>query len=719
MIPPSLDETILIDRILANSTNDNLEPDAAVELFLQSGLTPEVLSDVWNLADGGSKGYLSREEVTIALRLMGWAQRGVPMKRYLAENYAPVVTLSRFNPPTAFGNVNPKDYPSLSPNSRAQYQRIFEKAGASEGVLNCERVWQLWIKSELSALTLTSVWDLVDKRREGYLNAAEFCLSMYFIEGLLDERFTTLPPSIPFHVQDQAFEPLPAIEIQSPKSPSFAPRSPIKRRDLEGWNFTPLFLESTKQQFRDLDPIGTGFVNGDSLVPFLLQSTLSHHDLSRIWDLADPSHTGHLSYQGFTIALFLVYRARSGLDIPNVLPLSCSSLLDAVNGENSPEEQVDNETIEKDEITTSPFLSAHEVKTPELHRDVRLSLYDNAQAPKPPTPPSKDFRTPGIPDSPRAPTFPAEIAADESNSEGSSKSPRRAPTTPTLPPKPEEYQPQSPPIHLSSSSSSEPSESENTEALHAEIRRIKNELFAMRRENVRLQSALEAIQDIQTNLEEERKRSACASAKIEHLRSEIEDRDHTIVQLEASCRAKEQVELENASLQTRVQELADKLHTCTAELEVQKMIHRELAEESDSLRRQTEELRESMHIPSSGGDEELQMLINEDLARANTRLRRQVQELTESVAQLQTASVELDAQKQIERSLARENRRLQRRIRDLEGGSVETQTQLRRRVEELTGENQRLRQEADQRSARRVEESSDMPPPAYEEIAVS
>ncbi|EEB87207.1 hypothetical protein MPER_15539 [Moniliophthora perniciosa FA553] len=87
MIPPSLDEATLIDRILANSTSDNLEPDTAVELFLQSGLTPEILSDIWNLADGGSKGYLSREEMTIALRLMGWAQRGVPVKHHLAKNF--------------------------------------------------------------------------------------------------------------------------------------------------------------------------------------------------------------------------------------------------------------------------------------------------------------------------------------------------------------------------------------------------------------------------------------------------------------------------------------------------------------------------------------------------------------------------------------------------------------------------------------------------------
>ncbi|KAK7060205.1 hypothetical protein VNI00_000970 [Paramarasmius palmivorus] len=679
MIPPSPDETTVLDRILSNAANDTLEPDAAVELFLQSGLTPEVLADVWGLADKESKGYLSREEVMVALRLMGWAQRGVPVKHELSDKCAPIVILSSFNPPAASEKFSPNDYPPLSPSAQAQYQRIFERAGASEGVLSCERVWQLWIKSELPVSTLATIWDLVDKRKEGYLNAAEFCMSMYFIEGLLDNHFTSLPNTIPLHIQNQAFEPLPSVDVQSPKSPLFA-HQPIKISDLEAWNFSPSFLDFTKRQFTDLDTAGSGFVTGDALVPFLLQSTLSPHALSLIWDLADPSHTGHLSYQGFTIALFMVYRARCGLDIPNALPLSCNLLLSAVSEET---EGTDPEQPEDDEAPTSPFLSVHEPRRRDSSKDPRLSLYEN----KPPSPPPKD-RTPDAPNQGR-----------------SSKSPRRTPTTPTVPPKPDEYFHQSP--------------ASDNDALHAELRRIKDSLSTMRQENEHLHTALEAAQEFQAQLEEEREESAQASARINYLRKEIHKRDEKMLQLEASCKDNERLGMENATLQARVHELSTKLQNSTAELEVQKLVHHELREESESLRRQAEEMRESMHVPSSGGDEELQMLINEDLARENTRLRRQVQELTESVAQLQSASVELDAQKQIERSLTRENRRLQRRIRDMESGNVETQTQLRRRVEELTTENQRLRQQASHQTAPRVqEESSDVPPPAYEEIAV-
>jgi epidermal growth factor receptor substrate 15 len=51
--------------------------DAAVEIFATKvGLSPDVLSMIWNLADEENTGHLTRKGVTIAVRLIGWAQRG-------------------------------------------------------------------------------------------------------------------------------------------------------------------------------------------------------------------------------------------------------------------------------------------------------------------------------------------------------------------------------------------------------------------------------------------------------------------------------------------------------------------------------------------------------------------------------------------------------------------------------------------------------------------
>lgn len=53
-----------------------LPPNVAVDLFGRSGLTVEQLRDIWNLADQNGSGDLSKDELAMAIRLMGWAQAG-------------------------------------------------------------------------------------------------------------------------------------------------------------------------------------------------------------------------------------------------------------------------------------------------------------------------------------------------------------------------------------------------------------------------------------------------------------------------------------------------------------------------------------------------------------------------------------------------------------------------------------------------------------------
>ena len=77
---PTPDEIALTDRVLQQAGSpekDQLGPEAAVDILLLSKLTPQVLAAIWHIADVDAKGYLSRDEVTVALRLMGWGQRGV------------------------------------------------------------------------------------------------------------------------------------------------------------------------------------------------------------------------------------------------------------------------------------------------------------------------------------------------------------------------------------------------------------------------------------------------------------------------------------------------------------------------------------------------------------------------------------------------------------------------------------------------------------------
>jgi epidermal growth factor receptor substrate 15 len=55
---------------------DILTGDAATKIFEGAKLPPTVLGEVWSIADEGNNGWLSRKGVAIAVRLMGWAQKG-------------------------------------------------------------------------------------------------------------------------------------------------------------------------------------------------------------------------------------------------------------------------------------------------------------------------------------------------------------------------------------------------------------------------------------------------------------------------------------------------------------------------------------------------------------------------------------------------------------------------------------------------------------------
>lgn len=57
-----------------------LQANVAVDIFRRSGLTVEQLRDIWNLADQNGSGDLSRDELAMAIRLMGWAQAGEPLE---------------------------------------------------------------------------------------------------------------------------------------------------------------------------------------------------------------------------------------------------------------------------------------------------------------------------------------------------------------------------------------------------------------------------------------------------------------------------------------------------------------------------------------------------------------------------------------------------------------------------------------------------------------
>ena len=76
---PSPAELALVDQIFAKADPHKtgiLPGDAALDVFKDTKLPLTVLADIWNIVDDNDNGWLTRKGVAIAVRLMGWAQKG-------------------------------------------------------------------------------------------------------------------------------------------------------------------------------------------------------------------------------------------------------------------------------------------------------------------------------------------------------------------------------------------------------------------------------------------------------------------------------------------------------------------------------------------------------------------------------------------------------------------------------------------------------------------
>jgi len=76
---PTQGELALINQILIKHDPQKfgvITGDVAVRIFGAANLSANVLGQIWAIADEGNQGFLTRKGVSVAVRLMGWAQKG-------------------------------------------------------------------------------------------------------------------------------------------------------------------------------------------------------------------------------------------------------------------------------------------------------------------------------------------------------------------------------------------------------------------------------------------------------------------------------------------------------------------------------------------------------------------------------------------------------------------------------------------------------------------
>lgn len=79
LVNPTPDEQSLVSTIFSIADPQNLgiiTGDVAVKVLSGANLSNSVLGEVWSLADKENNGFLTRNGVAVAVRLIGYAQKG-------------------------------------------------------------------------------------------------------------------------------------------------------------------------------------------------------------------------------------------------------------------------------------------------------------------------------------------------------------------------------------------------------------------------------------------------------------------------------------------------------------------------------------------------------------------------------------------------------------------------------------------------------------------
>lgn len=315
--------------------------EEAVPFLEKSGLAPQVLGQIWQIADAENRGFLTFSGFVIAMRLVALAQEKLPFDYkksgkipYFADIHISGVDSSKFVQLNRPNNVSSGDgsdgsfLPPISSDEMTRYQQMFTTVCPTDGLMDGDRASSIFGRAPLSTEILARVWNLVDTHKRGALDIREFNTGMHIINLLLNGSLKSPPVSIsPSFIASAASTSSVSAPSQYPglsrSPPVQAPNIPVS----DPWAIPSQDLTSFCQLFSNVDKAHKGYVSGSEAYSFFLASKLPEDVLAQIWDLSDTNNNGKLNIGEFCISLYLIKLKLSGKELPKVLP---SSMLSSV-----------------------------------------------------------------------------------------------------------------------------------------------------------------------------------------------------------------------------------------------------------------------------------------------------------------------------------------------------------------------------------------------------
>ncbi|XP_056284106.1 intersectin-2a isoform X3 [Pseudoliparis swirei] len=291
--------------------------EQARKFFLQSGLPPSVLAEIWNLADMEGDGKMDRQEFSIAMKLIKLKLQGrnLPSGLPTTMKQPPVSKSASTMPSSArFGMGSmPNLSIGLSSMSARSSMPILTPIATNHSMhsvhtlvptpmtlplINC-LVYPGLPNGNVNLLTPPLVPNSSALPLSGFSSPTAFSPStgMSNANSLLD---------------------LGSSSSNSSSTTSLASNSP--KMGATDWSVPQGSRLKYRQQFNTLDKLMSGYLSGPQVRNALIASNLTQTQLATIWNLADVNKDGQLQADEFILAMHLVDMAKTGRPLPLTLP---------------------------------------------------------------------------------------------------------------------------------------------------------------------------------------------------------------------------------------------------------------------------------------------------------------------------------------------------------------------------------------------------------------
>lgn len=295
----------------------------AAAFLKRSGLPDGVLSKIWDMADGGGKGFLDKRGFFVALKLVALVQSGkLPTMVQLAvPTPAPcMVDQTR----------GVMDW-SIKPLEHSKYVEMFNSLSPISGKLPGSKVKPVMLNSKLPVDVLGKIWDLSDVDQDGALDEEEFIVAMHLVYKALDN--CPIPSVLPDELMPRSKQSgRPVVSAlppdfstdtlgirRRPSTPSVAAVDVALHNALNKpapWVVSAMEKAKYDQLFVTLDTDMDGLVTGPDVKGVFLKTGLPQADLAMIWNLCDTKQSGSLSMEQFALAMHLASERIQGSPLP-------------------------------------------------------------------------------------------------------------------------------------------------------------------------------------------------------------------------------------------------------------------------------------------------------------------------------------------------------------------------------------------------------------------